>query len=508
MGNVALVAMNLALLLSLIFWGFNLNTNRVWEAIAVRAGWMTLAQLPLVFLMAGKANIVGMVTGSSYERLNWLHRAAARCMLFTSMLHMGYFLRSWARYEYITRKFAIDEHARTGISAFSVLAWMVVSSIAPIRGLRYEIFFLQHMVSGIGFLVAVWYHVPEEAQGYVYVPVALWALDRVVRTLFTLYNSLTIFHRRADANAEKSAIKTTLTARATFEPLPGRATRITVHNPPFTWSPGQHAFISIHSLARLQSHPFTITSIPSDNKLEFIVRAHNGGTHLIHEHACACLPTTEAPDTRSVFIDGPYGRLRPLEQFDSVTLIAASTGASFTLPLLRDLIYRRTTALPVITRRIRFIWVIRSRAQASWFAADLAAAIDAAATAGVQLDASVYITCDDFTPQTCGTEPGACCCANEVDEDEIISPCTCGPSAAEQGKLAGGIMPITGRPAIRAVLKKEMEMQRGEGAVVVCGPRGMVDSVKAEVVGLCDERAVCKGSGAQGVYVHAEAFAW
>jgi hypothetical protein len=48
----------------------------------------------------------------------------------------------------------------------------------------------------------------------------------------------------------------------------------------------------------------------------------------------------------------------------------------------------------------------------------------------------------------------------------------------------------------------------GEMAVVVCGSPGLVQRTRNAVVKISDDRAVHKGTGAQGIYVHAEAFGY
>jgi hypothetical protein len=40
----------------------------------------------------------------------------------------------------------------------------------------------------------------------------------------------------------------------------------------------------------------------------------------------------------------------------------------------------------------------------------------------------------------------------------------------------------------------------------VCGPSGLVHSTRNAAVKISDERSVHKGTGAQGIYVYAEAF--
>ncbi|PWW73682.1 hypothetical protein C7212DRAFT_365779 [Tuber magnatum] len=248
--------------------------------MAVRTGWITIAQLPLVFLLAGKRNLIGYATGTSYERLNWIHRWVARCMFITATIHLGYFFRTWGRYDYIERKLEIDVIARTGLGAWCVLLWITLSSFAPIRGWRYELFVVQHMISFIGFIVMVRLHAPKKAHVYVWVPVAVFLLDRALRIIFMLYTNLAIFHpgRRHKPNG-------LFTCNATFHGLSDKATTVVILDPPFKWSPGQHAFVSCHSLVPLQSHPFTITTLPSDNSLEFVIRTQKGGTEKLSDHA-------------------------------------------------------------------------------------------------------------------------------------------------------------------------------------------------------------------------------
>ena len=66
---------------------------------------------------------------------------------------------------------------------------------------------------------------------------------------------------------------------------------------------------------------------------------------------------------------------------------------------------------------------------------------------------------------------------------------------------------FSGRPNARTVILKVLEQALGESAVVVCGPSGLVADVRRSVVGLSDERAVHRGgTGAQGIYLHTEAF--
>lgn len=65
---------------------------------------------------------------------------------------------------------------------------------------------------------------------------------------------------------------------------------------------------------------------------------------------------------------------------------------------------------------------------------------------------------------------------------------------------------LSGRPHPKNLIRKMLEQALGESAVVVCGPKGLVSNVRQSVVSLSDERAIHKGTGAQGCYLHAENF--
>ena len=539
---------------------------------------------------------MALMTGLSYERLNWIHRWIARCLFLTATLHMAYFLKDWDRFDYIKRKLQIDIISRRGLGAWCVLLWIIVSSFGPIRNIRYEFFAIQHFVSLVGFITMIMLHTPSYAHKWIWVPVAICLVERTVRALYFIYNNLAIFHpTKKNVSHTSNGL---ISCKATFTPLAGRATHVLIQNPPFTWSPGQHVQLACPTLLPFQIHPFTIASLPSDNKLELIIRAHRGATGRIAKHANTRLPPVEET---LVVLDGPYGRIRPLEQFDTVVLIAGSTGATFTMPLLRDLVrrwdlVRRGEAQGLATRRVKFVWVIKNRSQVGWFAEELRhvyqclneEASRERTTVKLSLAVNLYVTCDDViqllttgaganlgskgetksgavsvteiehAPKEVGDtksisgsvggdssstekdncEEEVCCCeetATIADEDAIVpmsgngsgsgsttttttlrrKRCACrntfpptpeGKDDAEEFTtiqhslgIPEEIHVLSGRPAIRLLINKELERARGESAVVACGPAGLVGYVRESVVGLSDERAACKGTGAQGV---------
>ncbi|KAJ4297991.1 ferric-chelate reductase Frp1 [Kalmusia sp. IMI 367209] len=419
LGRVSLVLGNIVVIVVLCFYGLDVGDRWQRENIGYRCGFVTIAQFPLIFLLAGKNNLIGYLTGVSHERLNWLHRWCARCLLLTATLHMGYFFADWAPYDYIGTQLKENTLVWKGIVAWAILVWIVFSSMAPIRGWSYEVFVLQHLVSFAVLIGFVYIHTPVEVHVYIWVPVALFWFDRVVRVLRVLYANVSWFHPRQRKDGQMSGV---WACKAEFTPLPHKTTRVVIQSPPISWTPGQHVFLSCHSILPLQSHPFTIASIPEDGKMEFLVKAETGGTKRFFKHAEKShgLPAASGKlSTKTVAIEGPYGTLRPLRQFDSVVLLAGSTGATFTMPLLRDILQgwkenatpsQKSTSLlrpqtGAATRNVRFVWVVKSRGQLGWFSEQLSSIYSDFQVLQndlrhIKLELTVYVTCDEtFTEE-------------------------------------------------------------------------------------------------------------
>jgi predicted ferric reductase len=572
MGPITMMVGYVVLIVVCCLYRLNPKDFLEWEDIGYRCGFIAVCQLPLIVLLSGKRNIVGYLTGIGYERLSWLHRWVARALLMTVLIHMGFWMTEWAKFDYIGVKVKTDVLTQRGIAAGSILAWLVVSSLGPIRALSYEFFVVQHIISWIGFIVAVYYHVPQENRKWVWMPIGFWLFDRLVRAVYLVYNNLSILHRNSTG---------VLACRATFEPLDESHTRITIGNPPVSWKAGQHVFLTCHPLAPLSSHPFTIASLPEDGKMEFIVRAKRGATRRFFRYAEKVYPSLPSSTSgkvtgRGVLIDGPYARIRPLRQFDSVLFIAGSTGATFTVPLLRDIVrqwkatgnsanrFSLEPAPGAVTRHIKFVWCLKRQLSTTWFASQLDKVITDVETLrneghDIAVDISIYITCDETMTSGRSSITGArsdglgeitqlsrsnsvddtkylsekleevpsrsssiqrCRCTKVVEDGDITLPCCCATrahrdssnSSRSQQKTArfvnSRIQIQSGRPNVSTIIRKTAELALGEMAVVVCGPPGLVQCTRNYVVAISDERAVHKGTGAQGIYVHAEAFGY
>ncbi|KAM5475089.1 ferric-chelate reductase Frp1 [Microsporum audouinii] len=498
LGRVSIALANFIAVMVFCFYKLNTMDQWSWETVGYRTGFMTVAQLPLILLLAGKRNIIGFLAGSSHERLNWLHRWTARTLWVSATIHMGFWFRSWGRFNYIATKIRTDPLTQRGIAAWSILTFILFTSLSPVRRWSYELFFLSHVVTFAGFIAAAWLHAEDEVKMWVWVSIALVVFDRVARCAMMAWTNIAVWTRSTS----------TLWANyATFTPLAGDVTRVTIRSPAISWQPGQHVFLSIPTLLPFQSHPFTITSLPSDNKIEFLIRAEAGGTRTIYNHAVKHANAIRTDSTRLVALDGPYGIIRPLRQFDSVVFFAGSMGATFTVPLLRDIVEgwkaESLAGSVPITKHVRFIWAIRSRSHLSWFQTELESLMQVVENCGAAkskiqptLEISIYLTSDPHL-----TAAGPSCHASDSTQ-----PNTPLASSEKRMSLDSPACLASGRPNIDNIILSMLERAEGESAVVVCGPRGLSTDVRRNVVSLSDERAVHKGTGAQGIYLHVEEF--
>ena len=279
---------------------------------------------------------------------------------------------------------------------------MNISSTAPLRNWHYEFFVVQHVLTWMGFIIAVLYHVPfASPKIYIYLPIGAYLFDRLISILRFTYNN-------------------TRVPRATITALPGGVSKVQIKSSLLTrWSPGQHAFITIPRFGGHQTHPATILSTPKshDGDLVFIMKAHKGFTsRLLAAASSSTIPRTSSRDSQEkgslsatssvergipepkhhiALISGPYGSSHlDFATFDSVMLIAGSTGITFTLPLLLDISTRAQKRLLPL-RKFTFIWIVKSSTWTSWISDELRSAVECLRGTRTELEIKIFVTKDD-----------------------------------------------------------------------------------------------------------------
>ena len=501
-----------------------------WERVGFRAAWVSVTQVPLIFLLAGKVNVGSFFLGSSYMDLNWLHRWVSRTLFVTVTVHGSFFLREWIRADSVRLELEMMPMVKYGFGLWAVLAWTTISSLLPLRRLCYEFFVLQHIVSAGIFLWLLHVHVPTYASYNVWMAVAFALSGRVYRFCNLLYQNLAIQWKTSALDAGKK-----IGHMAYLQAQGGEITLMTVHDIGFSWKAGQHVFLWCPTLGPLESHPFTIANASeekrgySSQEVQLIIRARSGFTRKLHRRAVTSASVT-------AFLTGPFGNLPTWNTYETLVLISASTGASFTLPILETVLKD-----PHCVKRVDCLLLVRHRSHISGYVAQLEAAASRATSSEVSLRIEVAITGKEADPVSkvgAGMELESLSSSDSFDaaartvvqshmkahyrstpsmEISVVDSQSKGEEHSlgvvvsggqhDSPAMNGGVLQYTsGRPSLAKFIQDPVEDSAGETSVVVCGGKSLTSTVRNFVARLSDDRAVHKGTGAQGIHLHVEEF--
>lgn len=489
-----------------------------WERIGFRAAWVSVTQVPLIYLLAGKVNVLSIFFGSSYIDLNWIHKWVSRTLFVTVTIHGGFFITEWVRADFFQPVLDMMPMVRYGLGMWGVLAWTMISSLLPLRRLCYELFVLQHLASAAVFLCLLYKHVPSYAVYNVWMAVAFALSGRVLRSSIFLFRNLST--SRMGHLAELKA-------------LPGDITVVTIRDINFSWKAGQHILLWCPTLGPLESHPFTISNISNRSQedarteIDLVIRVRTGFTRRLNRRAAS---SQSAPCNIRAFVTGPFGSLPSWNTFETIVLISASTGASFTLPILESILLE-----PCCVSRIDCLLLVRDRVHVDAYLQRLKAA--AAHDQVSKVDLRIEIAVTGEVQSTSGNTDDHIELSSLKSSGSSSGSSSNGPPSAplithteevdrkqplnDDEKRQVVLNPITqitrqeryprlhysrGRPRLANMIRGCVEASAGETSVVVCGGKSLTSTVRNCVAGLSDERAVHKGTGAQGIHLHVEEF--
>ncbi|EXJ90084.1 hypothetical protein A1O3_03153 [Capronia epimyces CBS 606.96] len=502
-----------------------------WEIVGFRAAWVSVTQLPLIYILSGKVNIISILTGISYERLNWLHRWVARTIFLTLIVHWSFFFREWDIAHFVKLEMDMMPMVKYGFGAWAVIGWVVLSGFGFFRSACYELWFLQHLIAAIVLLWLVYVHVPIYARYNVWSSVGVVVLDRLVRTLRTVVINCRLSPSRKGGNQIR---RRRIGYDAEVKCLSSEFIHVTVRDVNFSWQPGQHIYLTIPRAGPFEAHPFTIANVsrlssPQDksDRLELYIRVHQGFTRRLYR---LCQGSERTPTFLS-FISGPWGVPTSIGRFESLILVATGNGASFTVP-----IFQQASMTTTHLRQISFIWIIPDSRHLAWFRDQLLSAAGSALLRNINVSVHVFVTRPgrDSNPQSLEGNPLL------EHKYEINCPeaeaASEGPQGSKQAILsrepstekdfshngqeasslwtssASNDSPTiilgTGRPDLDTLIRPVVEEAFGETGIFACGGAQFTDSMRNYVASLSDERAVHKGTAAQGLYLFCETYGW
>ncbi|KZT21993.1 hypothetical protein NEOLEDRAFT_1164338 [Neolentinus lepideus HHB14362 ss-1] len=486
-----------------------------WTFYSNRAGTLAASQFPLITVLGTKNNVLTLLTGISYEKMNNLHRMSARVLLVLLWLHAGSKLvmpkgidadqvgTFWLNIGYAS------------VFAFSLLALV---SIRPVRAVAYEFFFYMHFALAFVVLLGGVYHTANfNYSHYVWPSFLVWGLDRFIRLLRVIIYAVSPHLTRAKSTTDQT---TEVSARADM--LSPDLVRLRVPRPPgFSWSPGQLSYIIVPSISRLpfEAHPFSIASI-HDAELEteshsaekgkehwsdivFLISARKGFTRRLADKL-----SQKGESTMKVLLDGPYGSSPDLDSSDTVVLIAGGTGISYTLPLLLSLAKKGRC------RRVHFIWSVRDSNHLRWVSPTIVKALSLAPTS-MSISISIYVTASSIIDLPKHSN-FANIDLNSMPAESTESLNTGHGTSLTLEKTATGVdlfdlravQVLFTRPKFDKLIHSEMEGADGHTSVCVCGSQGIARAVRSSVRvnPFAGPNSILKG--APSVTLHVESFGY
>ncbi|GAA6058332.1 hypothetical protein JCM3770_001972 [Rhodotorula araucariae] len=478
---VASFAINVGFVLG-VTMDYNGPQNSVWNTIhvvALRCGWMSMAQLPGVIALTGRNSLVQFLTGIEYQHLRFVHKLLAIWMALLGLVHT--LDATFANFKYfggagVNQLYLHNYLGQTGIAMIVGLFLLCFFAWRPIRMRWYELFLVAHVVGVIMVLVGIIYHVPS-LKVWLYVPLGFWIFERIARTLQLVSISLLC---RLQFRAPLIKAPATLIEGAVVLHVPFKG----------EWQAGQHAYLSFWDPSFIptpwiyfQSHPFSISNVPSCSvadeqgrrEMLFVMRTRDGMTKdLARRLARSETGSAEIWTT----VEGPYGGCMDTEQFHEILLIAGGSGISHIMSMLADILHKARNSYSRATR-VRVVWTVQNIEQSVWTLKELLHSAKTAYEAGVQLEIELYVTRGMATPSP-----------ETVDlmTKELPAPPTLEQRRASfmstdsyaESPIADALTILPGRPAIDLLVPRWIANAQGKSLVVACGPTPMAQAVRLE----------------------------
>lgn len=423
----------------------------------LRAGFVITSQIPFVYAFATKNNIIGMMVGVGYEKLNYLHRLVGKLMVIGANVHFIGYIYKWSLAGNI-KKYLADDFIRWGIVALVCLDLLGFCSTEYVRSKSYNLFIASHVVSFTIFLFAACYHVPA-CVPYVVAACVFYILDLVVR-----------------------AIKTRVTT-AKLRPLPELGiTRVEVPSINAGWRAGQHVRLRVLSSSMgwwgwSEVHPFTIANVAETSEGMVLMCKKTGrwtGSLFSMAQTASYGETGKevGRDVR-VMVEGPYGGVghTMMSSYSGAMFVVGGSGVSFALSAVPDLIQAPTG--------LKFIDIVWSVQDPSSLTPLLPLFMNL-----VQNSSSVRVNVQVFYTRAIST-------------------------TFDGMYLPQGITLLPGRPKLERLLDAAITNTVSAGGssgvfVGVCGPVSLAHTM-AHVVRDSDVR-LCTAVG--GIKLHEETFGW
>ncbi|KAM0750445.1 hypothetical protein T439DRAFT_334799 [Meredithblackwellia eburnea MCA 4105] len=454
----------------------SVNSN-VARAFSRRCGRIAVANYPILFALAGRNNVVSLLTGFAYTEVRYYHKLLGSVVVLESFIHTiaytGYYIVSLG-HEALAEE-ATELYFKWGIAATVMMCVMAFTAMSFFRNRLYEIFLLLHVAGAAVTLAGSFYHRPI-IQPWVYAATAVWVFERVARLARHLG---TIFHRRLMLRSPVLQAEAQVLHGAIILTIPFRG----------TWEAAQHCYISFWSPWLLatpwlygQSHPFSISNVqPStastDQHIRFVMRIKNGVTRTLANHIQKRTRSSgKETCSLSVMAEGPYGQIPPTSDYDSVLLLAGGSGITQLASTLGDVVQKAAEGHSFV-KDVHLVWAIHHLNQSEWLGDSLENIRSRADEAKLNLRMDVYVT-----------RPGASTTSSKASSIDESRATTLGSPSIDEKKagIEGSVQVLPrsrlnvfhGRPAVGEIMRDAVGRSIGHTFITACGPASLADTVR------------------------------
>lgn len=312
-------------------------------------GSLSVANFMFSVLPATRNNILTWLLGLPFDHVVLYHRAIGRFGLITAIIHFGFYVANpYPSWTYTT-----------GYVALTCVSVMTITSLEFFRRDYFNFFFITHFLF-IPFFVFAYLHT-RMAQPYILTAIVLYLLDRVLREVWTgLPTKALLLTNKGPDLAQLRVAKSALTDKLGMHKV------------------GQYFFINIPVISLWEWHPYSVSSGPREQDIEFHIRDLGDHTKATCELAMRCAEKRHEA-LPYIRIDGPYGvHDFNYRKYPTMVLVGGGVGITPVIGMLKD-IYNvgnysakeRRHVLPHVVDVIYAVWVVRTVQDASWFLADL-----------------------------------------------------------------------------------------------------------------------------------------
>ncbi|KAL4080085.1 ferric reductase like transmembrane component-domain-containing protein [Scleroderma yunnanense] len=308
----------------------------------MRAGWVATSQIPFVYIFATKNNVIGMLLGVGYEKLNYFHRHIGRLILTAANVHALGYIYKWSLAGTMSTELA-RPFVRWGFVALVCVDLLGICSIRFIRAKSYNLFVMTHALGLFIFLFAACYHRPG-CVPYVITACVFYGLDHLIRII-------------------KSRVTT-----ATLRPIPELGlTRVEIPTINAGWHSGQHVRLRVLSSSMgfwglTEVHPFTVANATNTEEgLVLLCQKSGKWTKKMYELSSTAKFGEKGQETGKlvrVMIEGPYGGIgnTVISNYSGALFVVGGSGITFALSAVQDLVRLGSTGDMKI---IDLVWSIR-----------------------------------------------------------------------------------------------------------------------------------------------------